>query len=223
LKRTLFLFAFVAALAAFARPATAAELKVLEPADHSLITGTVKFRLQPVHAATDMFLSNPEITILDEYGTEIDKFRAARDVKTQICSATFDTTKLKDGTYSVSIVYPTLLKGQTKQETREDLTLGVRNTKRLPARFTVETGTAETKAGESSDITIKVLDKYGRLMPGARVTFKVDKGEVDKDAELTDSEGEAFVSVDSEDAQTITLTVTVENLPPVTKVIKFVP
>jgi hypothetical protein len=227
LKRTLFqfavTFAFTAAIAAFGRPAAAAEIKVLEPADHSLITGTVKFRLQPVHAVTDMFLQNPEISILDEYGTEIDKFRAARDVKTQICSATFDTTKVKDGTYTVTIVYPTLLKGQTRQETREDLTLGVRNTKRVPARFTVDTATSETKAGESSEITIKVLDKYGRLMPGARITFKVDKGEVDKDAELTDSEGEAIAAVDSEDAQTVTLTVTVENLPPVTKVIKFVP
>jgi hypothetical protein len=46
---------------------------------------------------------------------------------------------------------------------------------------------------------------------------------VDKDAEITDSEGEAIASVDSEDAQTVTLTVTVENLPPITKVIKFVP
>lgn len=223
MKRTFLLVAFFAGILALGRSASAAELKVLEPADHSLVTGTLKFRLQPVHAATDMFLSNPEITILDEYGTEVEKFRAARDMQTQICSATFDTTKLKDGSYQVSIVYPTLLKGKTKQETREDLTLGVRNTKRIPARFTVETGTTETKAGESSEITIKVLDKYGRLMPGARVAFKVDKGEVDKSAEITDSDGEAIASVDSDDAQTVTLTVTVENLPPVTKVIKFVP
>lgn len=223
LKRSLFLLALTAGVLIGGRSAAAAELKVLEPADHSLVTGTLKFRLQPIHAATDMFLANPEITILDEYGTEIDKFRAARDFKTQICSTTFDTTKLKDGTYSVSIVYPTLLKGQIKQETREELTLGFRNTKRVPARFTVDLGTSETKAGESSEITIKVLDKYGRLMPGARVAFKVDKGELDKDAEITDSEGEAIASVDSEDEQTVTLTVTVENLAPITKVIKFVP
>lgn len=223
MKRPLFLFAIMVAAAAFAQPAAAAELKILEPADHALVSGTLKFRIQPVHAVTDVFLMNPEITILDEYGTEIDKFRAARDFKTQICSATFDTAPLKDGNYTVAIVYPTLLKGKTKQETREELTLGVRNTKRIPARFAVEIGTTETKAGESSDITIKVHDKYGRLMPGARVTFKVDKGEVDKDAEITDSEGEAIASVDSEDAQTVTLTVTVENLPPITKVIKFVP
>lgn len=223
MKRTFFLFAVVACLAALGRPACAAELKVLEPADHSLVSGTVKFRIQPVHAPTDMFLSNPEITILDEYGTEIDKFRAARDIQTQICAATFDTTKLKDGSYQVSIVYPTLLQGKKKQETREDLTLGVRNTKRVPAKFTVEVGAAETKAGETSEITVKVADKYGRLMPGARVAFKVDKGEVDKTAEITDGEGEAIAAVDSDDAQMITLTVTVENLPPVTKVIKFVP
>lgn len=223
MKRTLFLFAFVAGVAALGRPASAAELKILEPADHALVSGTLKFRIQPVHAVKDMFLSNPEITILDEYGTEIEKFRAARDPQTQICSANFDTTKVKDGSYQVSIVYPTLLEGKKKEETREDLTLGVRNTKRVPAKFTVEVGAAETKAGESSEITIKVADKYGRLMPGARVSFKVDKGEVDKTSEITDGDGEAIASVDSDDAQSITLTITVENLPPVTKVIKFVP
>lgn len=222
MKRILTLFAFAAGMAAFCRPAAAAELKIMEPADRSLVKGTVKFRIQPVHAPTDMFLSNPEITVEDEYGKELQKFRAARDVKTQICNATFDSTQIPDGMYLVSIVYPTLSKGKTKQVVREDLTLGVRNGRKAPAQFTVLVETPETKVGEYGDITVKVLDKYKRPMPGARVTFKVDKGEVDTDAEITDSDGEAIASVESEDAQTVTLTITVENLAPIKKTIKFV-
>jgi hypothetical protein len=221
LKRSLTLFALALA-AVCCRPAAAAELKIMEPADRSLVKGTVKFRIQPVHAPTDMFLSNPEIKVEDEYGKEIRKLNAARDVKTQICTASFDTTQVPDGMYLVSIVYPTLFKGQTKQEVREDLTLGVRNGKKVPAAFTVLVEGAEAKVGAYSDITVKVLDKYKRPMAGARVTFKVDKGEVDTEAEISDSEGEAIASVDSEDAQTVTLTIIVENLAPITKVIKFV-
>lgn len=221
MKRSLTLFALALA-AVCCRPAAAAELKIIEPADRSLVKGTVKFRIQPVHAPTDMFLSNPEIKVEDEYGKEIRKLNAARDVKTQICTVTFDTTLVPDGMYLVSIVYPTLFKGQTKQEVREDLTLGVRNGKKVPAAFTVLVEGAEAKVGAYSDITVKVLDKYKRPMAGARVTFKVDKGEVDTEAEISDSEGEAIASVDSEDAQTVTLTIIVENLAPITKVIKFV-
>jgi hypothetical protein len=222
LKRLIGLFAVAAGILAFCRPAAAAELKVIEPADRTLVKGTVQFRLQPKHDATDMFLTNPEISIQDEYGKELQKFRAARDIRTQLCSAVFDTTKVPDGIYLVTIIYPTLLKGQIKQEVREDLTLGVRNSTRLPERFTVELAQPETKAGEFSDITVKVFDKYKRPMPGARVSFKVDKGELDTDAEITDGDGEAIASIDSDDAQMITLTISVENLPAVTKTIKFV-
>ncbi|MGV3722510.1 MAG: Ig-like domain-containing protein [Actinomycetota bacterium] len=221
MKRCLTLFALALA-AVCCRPAGAAELKIMEPVDRSLVKGTVKFRIQPVHAPTDMFLSNPEIKVEDEYGKEIQKLHAARDVQTKICTASFDTTKVPDGMYLVSIIYPTLFKGQTKQEVREDLTLGVRNGKKAPATYTVTVEGAETKIGAYSDITVKVLDKYKRPMAGVRVTFKVDKGEVDTAAEITDSEGEAIASVDSEEAQTVTLTIMVENLEPITKMIKFV-
>jgi len=221
LKRYLTLFALAVA-AVCCRPAAAAELQILEPVDRSLVKGTVKFRIQPVHGATDMFLSNPEITVEDEYGKEIQKVRAARDPKTQICTASFDTTMVPDGMYLVSIVYPTLFKGTVKQEVREDLTLGIRNGKKVPAAFTVVVEGAEAKVGAYSDITVKVLDKYKRPMPGVRIQFKVDKGEVDTAVEISDSEGEAIASVDSEEPQTVTLTITVENLAPITKVIKFV-
>ena len=195
----------------------------MEPADRTLVKGVVKFSLQPKNEVTEQFLTNPEISIQDEYGKELQKFRAARDVRTQLCSAVFDSTKVPDGIYLVAITYPTLLKGTTKQEVREDLTLGVRNSTRLPERFTVELAQPETKAGEFSDVTVKVFDKYKRPMPGARVQFKVDKGEVDTEAEITDGDGEALASLDSDDPQTVTVTITVENLPPVTKTVKFVP
>jgi uncharacterized membrane protein len=222
LKRILTLFALAAGIAAFGRPAAAAELKILEPADYTVVKGIVKFRIQTIHAAADQFLANPTITVEDEFGKPLQKLNAVRDSKTQISTATFDSTKVPDGMYLVSIVYPTLHQGKTKQEVREDLTLGVRNGKRVPATFTVELESPKTKVGDYSDITVRVLDKNKRPMAGVRVTFKVDKGEVDTEAEITDSDGEAIASVESEEAQTVTLTITVENLPPVKKTIRFV-
>jgi hypothetical protein len=60
-------------------------------------------------------------------------------------------------------------------------------------------------------------------MPGARVTFKSDRGELNSDVELTDSEGEARVTLQSETAQTATITIQVEKLTAVTRTVKFVP
>jgi hypothetical protein len=219
-QRTFFLFAL--ALGALCRPAAAADLQIMEPTDKSLVKGTIQFRIKPIDAPTDQFLSNPEVAISTEDGKEVDRFRTPRNQKTGICAAPFDTTKLKDGMYLVIITYRTLHLGRTPMEVREDLTLGLRNGRTVPARAVVELDQQEFKLNETCDLTVKVYDSRGKLMPGARVALKVDRGELDTDAEITDTDGEALVSVSSEDAQTITITVTVESLPPIVKTVKFV-
>ncbi|HEU4751639.1 MAG TPA: Ig-like domain-containing protein [Armatimonadota bacterium] len=210
------------ALAALALPARAAELKILEPADKTLVRGTVTFKVKPEDGPTDQFLSSPEVVIQDEYGGDIERLRVARDEKSGVCSTQFDTTQLKDGIYLVAVKYRTLEKGVKPTEVREDLTLGVRNTSVKPAKFSIEMDRTEFRTEDAADFTVKVYDSRGRLMPGARVAFKVDKGEVDSDAEITNGLGEASTSVQTEEPDTITLTITVENLPPVTRVLRFV-
>jgi hypothetical protein len=221
MKRSVLFLALTLAAGAALR-AGAAQLKIMEPLDKSVVRGTITFRVKPELAQTDQFLSSPEISIQDEYGTAVQELRAARDPKTGICSVAFDTTKVKDGRYEASVTYRTLFQGRAKQETRETVDLGVRNGPVRPARFVVELEEKQYAPSDTCEVTVKVHDQRGRLMPAARVTFKVDKGEVDSGAELTDSEGEAYVTVDSDEARQVTLTIAVENLQPVTRKITFV-
>jgi len=209
------------ALAASIQPASAAEVKVLAPADRSLVRGTVTFRVQPVDAPTDMFFSNPEVSIQDEMGRPVEKLPAVKDPKTGICTAVFDSTKVRDGLYLVTVDYRTLYRGSFPMETREDLSIGVRNGGLRPTKFTVSLPERNYSPDEQADFEVKVYDQRGRLMPGARVSFKVDRGEVNDPADITDTAGEVFSSVSSEEAGTVTLTITVESLPPVTKTIRF--
>jgi hypothetical protein len=217
-----------------ARPATAAELKVMAPEDKSIVKGRVEFKLKPQNEANEQFFSNPDVIVTNEEGEEVAKLEAPLDTKTGVCSAVFDTTKVKDGMYNVQVTYRVLLKGSDPDDTEENLVLGVRNGPAKPARFVVQladrpykvsTQSANEDAdddGEMADVVVKVYDQRGKLMPAARVTFKVDRGDLDNPADISDSDGEAMASVGSEAAGQVTLTIQVENLAPVKKVIRFV-
>jgi hypothetical protein len=206
-----------------AGPATAAELKVMQPADRSIVRGVVTFQMKPELGPTDQFLSNPEISIQDDYGKEIEKLRIVRNGNTGVCTATYDTRQLRDGVYLVAITFRTLEGGRKPVDTREDLTLAVRNGPARPGRFSVVLEDRPYKLDEQAEITVKVLDQNGKPMNGARVAFKVDRGDLDTEAEITGVEGEATASIDSDDAQQVTLLITVEHLPPVRRVVRFIP
>lgn len=220
MKRALALMGFLTAAAL--RPAAAAEIKVLAPADKSLVHGRVTVRIQPQNQPNETFFSNPEISVQDEMGTVLEKFPAPRDPATGTCSAWFDTTRLRDGLYLVTITYRALAGGAVPAETREDLSLGVRNGPARPAKFTVTVPDHNCSTDEQADVEVKVYDQRGKLMPGARVAFKVDKGEVNDEADISDGSGEVTTFAASDEPQTVTLTVTVESLPPVTKTLRFV-
>jgi hypothetical protein len=209
-----------AAAAGSLRPAAAAELKVVAPADRAIVAGSLDFKVKTVLAPGEEFLMAPEIAIKDEYGDELDKTRALYNKDTDVFAIPFDTRKLKDGMYLATVTYRYLVKGKPQEE-REDLTLAFRNRKSSPKRFTVTSEQVEAAAGGQVDMKVRVYDAQGHLMPGARVALKVDKGEVGNAAEITDGNGEATVSVFSDDPQQVTLTVTVESLPSVTRAIAF--
>ena len=216
------LLAAVAFAGALSAPAQAAELKILEPADRSLVKGTVQIRIKPIHDGTEQYFSDPDVILQDEYGRQLQKVIAILDAKTGICTVPLDTRKLKDGVCLVTVKYRTLFQGRVPREAREDLTLSVRNGAARPAKFVVEVPAKDVASDESGDVTVRVYDQKGKLMPGARVTFKVDRGELDTSAEITDSTGEALASIDTEAAEMVTVTITVEGLPPVTKTLKFI-
>ena len=210
-------------LIAPAGPAVAAELKIMEPADRTIVRGPVTFKIKTELAPGEQFLSAPEVAIRDEYGQEIRKARAPYNKDAGIFSVGYNTAGLKDGLYIATVTYRHLAGGKP-QEAREDLTLGVRNKPARPARFAVDgERIVEATVDESAELTVRVFDEHGLRMPGARVTLTVDRGELDSPAEITDSQGEAIVSLTSEQAAAVTLTITVEQLPPVTRVIRFKP
>jgi Big-like domain-containing protein len=203
-------------------PAPAAELKILEPADKSVLRGTVRFRILPQHGPMDEFLIPPDIIICSQYGLEIQTLHTDLDQQTGICSASVDTTKLKDGRYLFTIKYRTLI-GPKAETATENLTLGVRNGSVRPARFTVESPQKATALSieEPGDLVVRVVDARGRKLSGAGVKFQVDRGELDREGDITDDSGEALASVSVEEPGDVTVTITVENLPPVTRVIRF--
>lgn len=213
---------FALALIAGIRPAGAAEITIMEPADKAVVRGAVPFRIKAALTPMDQHLSSPDILVQDEYGTEVARLVATRDPKAQLFAGTLDTSGLKDGLYLVTVTYRSLLKGEALEEVREDLSLAVRNTRIKPAKLTVQMDPKHYRAGEASDVTVKVLDARGRVMPGARVTFTVDKGEVDSAAEISDRTGEAYVTVTHDAPGDVVLTITAENLPPVTQTIRYV-
>jgi hypothetical protein len=180
----------------------------------------VEFRVQPVHGPGEQFLSNPYITLKDDQGKELAEVRAPKNLQTGVCSAAIDTTRFRDGQYVATITYRTYL-GNKAQETREDLLLGIRNSTIRPAKFTVEVEDRAYRLDEAADFTVKVLDSRGKPLSGARVALKTDQKEPEDLAEITDSDGEATFSVQSEESLTVTVTVTVENMAPVVKKIRF--
>lgn len=210
-------------LALSVRPGAAAELVILQPADRSVVKGAVTFRIRPKHARGEEFFSNPDIILRNEYGQELRRITAPLDPKTGICSATLDTGRLEDGLYLVTVTYRWLVAGDRALDTREELMLGVRNRGGRPARFSVEVEDRDYRTGDGCNVVVRVFDQRGRLLPAARVALKVDRGSLNSEAEITDSRGEVFTFVDSEEPGTVRLTVTVEDLPPVTRAIRFVP
>lgn len=216
-----YLIAAILALAAF-RPAAAADLTVMEPADHSVLRGTVQFRIRAQEEPGERFLKNPEVSIRDEFGKQVASLRPYRDAKSlDVCQATLDTTALKDGLYLISVLYQNL-KNDKIAETREELSLGVRNGKTQPAKLFVALTDKPYRTGDPCEFTVVVVDVRGKRMPAARVAYQVDQGELSTAADVSDSHGEAAGVVDSSEARTVTLTVTAEGLPPVTKTIRFV-
>jgi len=206
---------------AILHPAAAAQIHVMEPADHSIVKGTVQFRLRTEQDPGEQFFYNPDIIVRDDKGQEVLKFHPTRDLQTGIVEGTLDTKTLKDGLYLVSIVYETL-RNQKVVETREEMSLGVRNGKTKPGKIYVKLPDTTPNTDDGADILVTVTDEKGRRMPAAQVHVKVDKGEVGSPDDVTDSHGEATVNLTSDDPQSVTLTITVDDLPPITRVIQFV-
>lgn len=201
--------------------ASAAELKILEPADRTVVKGIAEFKILPEHAKGEVFLQNPEVILQNEYGEEVQKLPAARDPKTNICTTRTDTSLIPDGMYLVTIKYRVLVANIAK-DVREDLTIGVVNKPAKLGRLYVTLLNKNHKVDQPVEVNVTLVDQKGKRIAAHRVTFKVDKGEVDSDAEITDSSGEALVSVYSDEAQIVTLSVLVDGLPAVTRTIKFV-
>jgi hypothetical protein len=143
------------------------------------------------------------------------------DAKTGICSAKIDTRSIPDGRYVAEVTYRCLTGIDEPRTTSEFLTLGVRNGAAKPARFTVKVADQVFDDEHPAEVSVKVLDRKGKPFPAARVTYVVNRGELDSDAEITDSDGEATTSLESDAGGTTTLTVTVENLPPVKIAVRF--
>lgn len=212
--------ALALAAAALARPARAAEVKILQPADRTVVRGSVEFKIQPVFGPRDQFLENPYVHVRDESGKELLETRAPKNNQTGICSAMVDTTRFPDGQYQVTVAYRTFTAGRAT-EVKEDLVLGVRNSTIRASKLNVEVPDKAFRTDEAADFKVTVLDTRGKPMSGVRVAFKTDKGDLTTDADITDSDGEVTVSLQSEDPQTMTVTITVEGLAPVTKTVKF--
>jgi hypothetical protein len=203
-------------------PASAAELKILAPVDMAVLRGAVEFKIQPVDAPTDRFLENPYVSFEDSNGRLLQELRAPRNRMTGICSVIVDTTRFQDGVYQAKVRYRTLVNGRARR-IEEGRTVAIRNQDIRPVKFSVMVESREYAAEEPADLKVRVLDVKGRPMAGARVTFKSDVGDLESEAQLTDKDGEAFIGVENEDGGPMTVTITVENLPPVKKVIRFKP
>lgn len=212
----------VLAVVALAGALAAAELRILAPADNTVVRGMVSFRIQPKDAPTEMFFSNPEVVLEDETGRVVERLPAPKDTATGICSVPFDSTKVPDGLYHAVIRYRTLVRGNQPQDYREDLTLGVRNGPARPARFFLNIEQRDYLVGTQVQFDVRVYDQRRRLMPGARVAFGMDRGDLGVDADITDSTGEVFGSMEADEPGPAMLTVTVENLPPLRRVVRFV-
>lgn len=214
--------ALALALAALALPGRSAEVTVLQPADSSVLRGTVEFKIRAQHAQGEQLIANPMVTLQDEVGTQLQTTRTLRDPKTGLCSMTLETSRFKDGLYYATIAYRSIMNGKV-QDTEQDMTFGIRNGSTRATKVGVQYEDREYPVKESCAVTVKVLDQRGRPMPAARIAFKAENGQLDQDTRITDSGGETTASVDVEEAGVVTLTITVENLPPVRRAIRFVP
>lgn len=206
---------------AILHPAAAAQIHVMEPADHAILKGTAQFRLRTELEPGEQFFYNPDIIVHNDSGQEVLKFRPTRNLQTGIVEGSLDTKTLKDGLYLFSIVYQTL-RGEKVVETREEMSLGVRNGKAKAGKIYVKLPETTPNTDDGAEILVTITDEKGKRMPAAQVHFKVDKGELGSPDDVTDSHGEATVNLTSDDPQSVTLTITVDDLPPVTRVIQFV-
>lgn len=201
--------------------ATGAELQFVAPNDHSLVKGAITLQVRPQQVVGERFFENPDISFQNESGEELQKVPAPINPKTGICSARIDTRSLPDGRYTAEVTYRVLVRGDQPETTTESLTLGVRNSAIKPARFSVKVADQEYDDEHPAEVTVKVLDRKGRPMPAARVAFKTNQGAPDADAEITDRDGEAMTFVENDKGGPVTLTVTVEDLAPVARALRF--
>jgi len=162
------------------------------------------------------------VALQDEMGTELETTRTLRDPKTGLCSMSLDTTRFRDGLYYATISYRSILNGKV-QDTEQDMTFGIRNGSGRATKVGVQYEDRDYPVKESCAVTVKVVDQRGRPMPAARVSLKAEGGQLDQETRITDSSGETTASVDVEQAGNVTLTITAENLPPVKRVVRFVP
>lgn len=211
----------VAALVVSPVVLTAAEITVVQPVDRTVLSGVVEFRLKPSLAPGESFLSNPEVAFQDEYGREVQRLGTTYDQARGYSWGRLDTSVLKDGLYLVEVKHRVLAGAQPK-DIEADLMLGVRNGRSRPARFTIEYQNRPHKTSESCEVTVRVFDERGRRLPASRVAFEATGGsEVDTPAEITDSDGEARVSLSREEAGMAGLRVTVESLAAQAREVRF--
>ncbi|MFN3650557.1 MAG: Ig-like domain-containing protein [Armatimonadota bacterium] len=228
---------FSALACAALAPAYAAQLTILAPKDKQVLQGTVKFQVRTVLDEQERFLTSPEMEIQDEYGKKVLTLTAQRDPATGLYSVDWDTTRLpggektKDGLYFATVKYRTIQLGRAI-DASEELTLGIRNSKVRPAFMDVVVEKVEdpepkpATAGEepelpSYDLTVTVLDSKRKPVPGVRISIKAEGLELDDDAEITDSDGEAIITVQAEEPGQAKLTLSTEGLPAAVRFLDF--
>jgi len=130
---------------------------------------------------------------------------------------------LGGGLYQAEISYKYLVRGDQAARAVEHIEFGVRNTAARPAKILVNLEKQQVAIDEIADFEARVVDRANKPIPGLRVAFAVEGAELDTAAEITDSDGEVFGSVEKEEAGLVSLVLSVPGLMPVRVPIQFLP
>ncbi len=201
----------------------ATDIKVILPEDKTVVKGEVQFQLLPVISPGERHFADPDLSIRDDAGRPLTVLAAPRDPVSRTCKTTWDTRKLPDGLYFITVTYRNLVGGGASKPVEKELTLSVRNSGLRPQTVLVEAPAQAKADDDGAPLRIVVRDQRARSMPGARVAVTTTGGELDTTTDLTNLEGEVLATLTSDAPRDVTVTVQVESLPAVKKLIRFVP
>ena len=200
------------ALFAAALPAQAeGKIQLVKPAgDAAEFRGPIELQVRTVLGPKDRLLLAPDVVIQNELGLEVHK--GTMQGENGLYTFQWNDPKSPDGPYYLTINWHYLLDGQKQDRQSTNLTVGVRRNPSPLARLTLTASPLKVPAGEDSEISVKVVDMRGKAAAGVRVGFRTNQGELNSDAEITDSDGEAVVSLATEKEGAATVTATAGKL-----------